>query len=129
MLRRVLPPRAALAILAPPVEAAVPSVSPGRLSCDSRDCAKRRHWKARYNALPAAAKTWLRRTRRCESGGRYGIATGNGFYGAYQFSASTSRLANFSMLPHLVYAREQDVRAWRWRLRTSRSQWPNCAPW
>ena len=42
----------------------------------------------------AAAKAWAngsmpRRVRQCESGGNYGINTGNGYYGAYQFAAGT----------------------------------------
>ena len=42
----------------------------------------------------AAAKAWAngwkpRQVRSCESGGNYGINTGNGYYGAYQFAAGT----------------------------------------
>lgn len=33
--------------------------------------------------------TWLYRLRLCESGGNYAINTGNGYYGAYQFSYAT----------------------------------------
>jgi uncharacterized protein YabE (DUF348 family) len=33
--------------------------------------------------------TWLSKLRQCESGGNYQTNTGNGYYGAYQFSAST----------------------------------------
>lgn len=32
---------------------------------------------------------WLRKLRNCESGGNYKINTGNGYYGAYQFSKPT----------------------------------------
>lgn len=32
---------------------------------------------------------WLFRLRRCESGGNYSTDTGNGFYGAYQFTIDT----------------------------------------
>lgn len=44
----------------------------------------------------AAAKVWAkgskpRAVRSCESGGNYGINTGNGYYGAYQFAAGTWR--------------------------------------
>ena len=44
----------------------------------------------------AKAKAWAngwkpRRVRQCESGGNYGINTGNGHYGAYQFAAGTWR--------------------------------------
>lgn len=33
--------------------------------------------------------SWLQKLRQCESGGNYQDNTGNGYYGAYQFSAST----------------------------------------
>jgi uncharacterized protein YabE (DUF348 family) len=36
-----------------------------------------------------ALQAWLAALRQCESGGNYQDNTGNGFYGAYQFSAST----------------------------------------
>jgi uncharacterized protein YabE (DUF348 family) len=39
--------------------------------------------------------TWLETLRDCESGGNYGDDTGNGYYGAYQFSLGTwERLGN-----------------------------------
>jgi len=37
-----------------------------------------------------SANDWLR-LRQCESGNNYAINTGNGYYGAYQFDASTWR--------------------------------------
>lgn len=41
--------------------------------------------------VPASSNlsTWLLKLRECESGGNYQDDTGNGYYGAYQFSAST----------------------------------------
>lgn len=33
--------------------------------------------------------TWLLALRTCESGGNYAINTGNGYFGAYQFSSAT----------------------------------------
>jgi len=39
--------------------------------------------------LTVSLQTWLYKLRMCESGGNYQTNTGNGFYGAYQFSAST----------------------------------------
>ncbi len=49
--------------------------------------------KGDLNAI-AAAKKWAkgskpRQVRNCESGGNYRINTGNGYYGAYQFSYGT----------------------------------------
>lgn len=40
-------------------------------------------------ALTISLQTWLYKLRQCESGGNYQINTGNGYYGAYQFSQST----------------------------------------
>lgn len=40
-------------------------------------------------ALTLSLQTWLYKLRMCESGGNYQTNTGNGYYGAYQFSQST----------------------------------------
>jgi uncharacterized protein YabE (DUF348 family) len=40
-------------------------------------------------ALTISLQTWLYKLRMCESGGNYQTNTGNGYYGAYQFSQST----------------------------------------
>jgi len=47
-----------------------------------REIKKARHW---------AKGSKPRSVRWCESNGRYGINTGNGYYGAYQFNAGTWR--------------------------------------
>jgi uncharacterized protein YabE (DUF348 family) len=41
--------------------------------------------------VPASSNlsTWLMKLRQCETGGNYQTNTGNGYYGAYQFSEST----------------------------------------
>lgn len=39
--------------------------------------------------LTISLQTWLYKLRMCESGGNYQTNTGNGYYGAYQFSQST----------------------------------------
>lgn len=41
------------------------------------------------NNYSSSLNEWLRALRMCESGGNYQINTGNGYYGAYQFSLST----------------------------------------
>jgi uncharacterized protein YabE (DUF348 family) len=58
---------------------------------------------------------WLQELRMCESGGNYQINTGNGFYGAYQFMASTwDRIAArvrpslVGVLPHTASPADQD---------------------
>lgn len=40
-------------------------------------------------ALTISLQVWLTKLRTCESGGNYQTNTGNGYYGAYQFSQST----------------------------------------
>ncbi|AZI59089.1 hypothetical protein EH165_14015 [Nakamurella antarctica] len=49
--------------------------------------------------------------RQCESGGRYNINTGNGYYGAYQFDLPTWRSVGGSGLPSEATPAEQDLRA------------------
>ncbi|WP_424186467.1 transglycosylase family protein [Actinokineospora sp. G85] len=51
------------------------------------------------------------RLRQCESGGRYDIATGNGYYGAYQFDLPTWRSVGGAGMPHRAAPAEQDYRA------------------
>ncbi|WP_402462708.1 transglycosylase family protein [Isoptericola aurantiacus] len=62
----------------------------------------------------------------CESGGRVHIATGNGYYGMYQFTASTWRAVGGSGLPHHHGAREQTKRAQILQARAGWGQWPHC---
>jgi len=64
--------------------------------------------------------------RSCESGGDYTINTGNGFYGAYQFLASTWAGVGGSGLPHEAPPREQDERAARLYQELGSSPWPVC---
>lgn len=48
--------------------------------------------------LTISLQTWLYKLRMCESGGNYQTNTGNGYYGAYQFSQSTwNRIARQRM--------------------------------
>ena len=49
--------------------------------------------------------------RQCESGGNYAIDTGNGFYGAYQFSAATWHGLGFTGLPNQAPPAVQDEAA------------------
>ncbi len=59
---------------------------------------------------------WLRILRTCEAGGNYQTNTGNGYYGAYQFSASTwrriapkaGRSDLVGILPHQASPGDQD---------------------
>jgi hypothetical protein len=65
--------------------------------------------------------------RQCESGGNYGTDTGNGYYGAYQFSASTWHGLGFSGLPSQAPPATQDTAAVELQARSGWGQWPACA--
>lgn len=65
--------------------------------------------------------------RQCESGGRYGINTGNGFFGAYQFHPRTWRNLGFPGLPHQAPPEMQDEAARRLQARSGWGQWPVCS--
>ena len=68
-------------------------------------------------AADPSASDW-KALRQCESGNRYTINTGNGYYGAYQFDLGTWRSVGGSGYPHQASKAEQDLRALRlYRLR------------
>jgi hypothetical protein len=75
--------------------------------------------------LPVGADVWAR-LRRCESGGRYNINTGNGFYGAYQFLPSTWRGLGYRGMPHQAPPEVQDEAARKLQARSGWGQWPAC---
>jgi hypothetical protein len=77
-------------------------------------------------AWPAPADVWAK-LRHCESGGRYDVNTGNGFYGAYQFAAGTWRNLGFPGLPHEASPEMQDEAARRLQARSGWGQWPACS--
>jgi hypothetical protein len=62
----------------------------------------------------------------CESGGNPSTNTGNGYYGAYQFSLSTWRSVGGSGYPHQNSLYEQTRRADILRQRAGLGQWPIC---
>jgi hypothetical protein len=65
--------------------------------------------------------------RQCESDGNYAIDTGNGYYGAYQFSASTWHGLGFSGLPSQAPPATQDTAAVELQARSGWGQWPACS--
>jgi nucleoid-associated protein YgaU len=83
-------------------------------------------------AAPAEAasdRTW-NRLAQCESGGRWHINTGNGYYGGLQFSASTwrhfggtkyARRADLATRAEQVLIAERTLRAQGW------GAWPACS--
>jgi hypothetical protein len=67
------------------------------------------------------------RLRACESGGRYNVNSGNGFYGAYQFHPKTWRSLGFPGLPHQAPPEMQDEAARKLQARSGWGQWPVCS--
>jgi hypothetical protein len=64
--------------------------------------------------------------RECESGGDYSTNTGNGFYGAYQFTQETWESVGGSGSPASASPAEQDAAAQRLIEQSGTSPWPNC---
>jgi hypothetical protein len=65
--------------------------------------------------------------RDCESGGNYGDDTGNGYFGAYQFTLSSWRDLGLGGLPSQAPPALQDRAAQELQARRGWSQWPACA--
>jgi len=65
--------------------------------------------------------------RQCESAGNYRTNTGNGYYGAYQFTLGTWRSLGLGGLPSQATAAQQDRAAQELQARRGWSQWPSCA--
>ena len=65
--------------------------------------------------------------RKCEAGGRYDANSGNGYYGAYQFSAGTWHSLGYPGLPHQAPPEMQNEAARRLQARSGWGQWPACA--
>jgi hypothetical protein len=73
----------------------------------------------------AGAGGILERIRMRESGGNYATNTGNGFYGAYQFTIGTWQGVGGSGLPSDASPAEQDMRAQMLYNQRGCSPWPN----
>ncbi len=88
---------------------------------------------ARRHAIPARRVpyssprgVWLA-LRECESGNNYGADTGNGYYGAYQFSLETWQGIGYSGLPSDASPRVQDQAAERLYAMRGWEPWPVCS--
>jgi hypothetical protein len=75
---------------------------------------------------PPAGGVWAE-LRQCESGGNYAENTGNGYYGAYQFSLSTWYSLGETGLPSNAPPPAQDAAAQRLQAMAGWSQWPVCS--
>jgi hypothetical protein len=79
-------------------------------------------------ATPAVATgTALQQLSYCEAGGDYTRNSGNGYYGAYQYSLSTWNDYDGYARPDLAPASVQDARAQADVARRGWSAWPACA--
>jgi hypothetical protein len=76
--------------------------------------------------LAPSAAIWAE-LRECESGDNYAIDTGNGYYGAYQFSASTWVALGYPGLPNQAPPAVQDQAAQRLEAMSGWGQWPGCS--
>jgi hypothetical protein len=80
-------------------------------------------------AEAASLRTW-KRLAQCESGGRWHINTGNGYYGGLQFSSSTWRAfggRKYARNAHRATRREQ-IRVAEKVLRVQGwGAWPSCS--
>lgn len=65
--------------------------------------------------------------RKCESGGNYKTATGNGYYGAYQFDPRTWRALGYPGLPSDAPPEVQDEAARKLLAKAGWGQWPACS--
>jgi hypothetical protein len=69
----------------------------------------------------------LHRLRHCESGGRYHINTGNGYYGAYQFAKPTWHGLGYHGLPSEAKKKVQDAAAKKLHHQQGWHPWPVCS--
>jgi peptidoglycan hydrolase CwlO-like protein len=65
--------------------------------------------------------------RQCESGGNYAENSGNGYYGAYQFSQQTWTYLGYPGRPDLEPPAMQDAAAQKLQAQSGWGQWPACA--
>lgn len=79
-------------------------------------------------ASRSAARTELdwEALRQCESGGDYSTNTGNGYFGAYQFSPGTWQGLGYEGLPSDALPSTQDEAAQRLYMARGASPWPVC---
>ena len=75
---------------------------------------------------PGAGGIWAE-LRKCESGGNYRADTGNGFYGAYQFTQQTWSDLGFAGRPDLAPSSTQDAAAAKLEAASGWGQWPACS--
>lgn len=122
-----------------------PTTRPGEAVCHTRACDRRvqrkrrqrrvqkRHkaavrWRAHQRLVVNPHDAKLNRIATCESGQRWHIATGNGFFGGLQFTIQTWKSVGGPSLPHYTSELEQKYRAVLVynKRRGSWADWPIC---
>ena len=83
-------------------------------------------WRIAFNRLQPWEQAWAYATGACESGNNPATATGNGYYGAFQFLPSTWWAAGGTGMPNQHSWHYQAVIAVHWMHRAGASQWPVC---
>jgi Transglycosylase-like domain len=82
---------------------------------------------AKENSSNSSLDAAFAALRKCESGGNYKTATGNGYYGAYQFDPRTWRALGYSGLPSDAAPEVQDEAARKLLAKAGWGQWPACS--
>ena len=82
---------------------------------------------AAHAPTPSSSSADLAALRACESGGNYRANTGNGYYGAYQFAASTWQSLGHGGRASDAAPHVQDAAALRLASTKGWSQWPACS--
>lgn len=100
--------------------------------CDNRIGARwaKRHPHARLASYVAPYRAFLAKLRACEVRGQphpYQTNTGNGFYGAYQFTVSSWAAVGGHGMPQNATPAEQDYRAVRLLKLQGPGAWPVCS--
>jgi hypothetical protein len=100
--------------------------------CNTHACVRRVQARAhaktvrRWRRVVKPHDAYLTRIARCESGLRWRIATGNGFYGGLQFTLRSWAAVGGSGFPHHASPLEQKYRAVRLSRLQGWGAWPEC---
>jgi hypothetical protein len=78
-------------------------------------------------SAPSSLSAAFASIRRCESSGNYSLNTGNGYFGAYQFSAATWTRLGGSGLASSASPAAQDAAAYQLYQSSGWAGWPECA--
>ena len=122
-----IPPSTAPPSTAPPSTAPPSTAPPSTAPPSTRSAANPSSVSAEAPpADPSSADSWTK-LRKCESGGRYDLNSGNGYYGAYQFSAKTWTKLGYPGLPNEAQPEVQDEAARKLQAKLGWGQWPACS--